>query len=563
MPDILVLCMNRFEKRIKDVLKKELKKEAVLEVPPNPEMGDYAFPCFSLSKDFKKNPNEIAQELCKKIKLDNTIKKVVVNGPYLNFFINKEELAEAILKDIEKQKENYGKGKKNKKIMVEFFHANTHKAIHIGHMRNISLGEALCKLLEFAGFKVVRTNYQGDIGPHVAKCIWGYLNLKEKEPKENKGVWLGNIYSKANEKIKGNEKLENEIKLMTKELYEHDKRLESVWKKTRRYCLDDFNKLYKEFGVKFDRLYFESEVEELGRKISKELLKKGVAKESEGAVIIDLDNLGVVVLVSKEGYALYHAKDLGLAKIKFKEYNVDKSVHVVGKEQERYFEQLFKIFEMIKSPAAGISHHLIYNLVMLPEGKMSSREGNVVLYHDLINKLKKLSEKEVKKRHKDWKKKDVEKAVKQISFGALKFAMINRENNKEIIFDWNKALDFEGETGPYVQYAYARICSILRKYGKKIGADVDFSLLKQEQNIISMLERYPYLIESTAKSYKPHLITRYLLDLAQAFNEYYHRCPVLQAEEKLKKARLLLIDCIKHVLKSGLQILGIEAPERM
>jgi len=558
---------------IKEYIVNELKKltklkEINLEVPPTSNLGDYAFPCYPLAKKLKKNPEDIAVELSQKIEKNDVIQKIETEGPYINFFVNKAVFTEKILKEVFGKKEDYGKGTAEKsKVMVEFFHANTHKGVHIGHVRNMCLGDSLARILTFNGLKVYRTNYQGDIGPHVAKCLWGYLRYKHKPPKEFKGEWLGQIYSKANKGSEGNKKFEQEITEINNKLYSKDKKIVELWKETRKWCLDDFNQIYNSFNVKFDRLYFESEVEELGKKTSLELLKKGIAQESEGAVIVDLKeyNLGVAVLLTKHGNALYHAKDLGLAKLQFSEFKIDKCIHVVGKEQELYFKQLFKIFELMKFKEAMNSYHLIYGLVMLPEGKMSSREGSIVLYVDLIKKLREKANKEVKKRHKDWSKKKIKETAEKIAFSALKFSMLNKENNKMILFDWEKAIDFEGETGPYVQYVYARISSILRKSKTEVTGDVNYMFFDEEAELvlIKLLGKYPKVLENAATNYKPHLVVRYLLELAQKFNEFYQYCPILQSKEHLMQARLLLAYCVREVIANGLKLLGIDVMEEM
>ncbi|MFH1054143.1 MAG: arginine--tRNA ligase [Candidatus Woesearchaeota archaeon] len=563
--------MTDYKEEIIKIIKKatNLKKEEIpIEVPPNPDLGDFAFPCFILSAKLKKNPAEIAGKLKDEIKVGGVISEVKATGPYLNFFLDKGDFSKDILLKVFKEKEDYGKGKKkNKKVMVEFFHANTHKGVHIGHVRNISLGSALARLLESNGFDAIRVNYQGDIGPHVAKCLWGYKHLGKKPPKEGKERWLGEIYALANKKEKQSKKVQEEIKELNKKIYAGDKEIMELWKKTRQWCLDDFKEIYKEFGVKYDRLYFESEVEKRGIEIAKSLEKKKIARESEGALIVDLNKygLGIYVVLTGEGHAVYHTKDLALSELKAKEYKLDNSIHVVGKEQELYFKQLFKTFELIKSPLSGKSHHLIYELVMLPEGKMSSREGNVILYYDLVNKLMSEALKGVKDRHKDWGKKEIEKSAHEIAFGALKFSMLNKENNRVILFDWNKALDFEGDTGPYVQYTHARICSIFRRSNEKIDQNIDFKSLVEpsEQKLIKLLGDYPNLIQKSAEEMKVHSITFYLLDLSHTYNEFYHTCNILKEYDELKKARLFLSECVKQVLENGLEILGIKAPEQM
>ncbi|MBI4153327.1 arginine--tRNA ligase [Candidatus Woesearchaeota archaeon] len=562
-----------FREKIVSLLAKETQLgkdevESLLEVPPDEKLGDFAFPCFALAKKLRKSPVDIAKELASKLNQPGVFSEVRAVGPYVNFFVNASLLAEQTFHDIFKKKDKYGQSKEKKEtVMVEFFHANTHKGVHIGHIRNISIGASLCNLLESVGKKVIRVNYQGDIGPHVAKCIWGYLHLKEKAPAHNKGVWLGEIYAKASKIIEENKQHEEDMQALNKKIYARDPSVVDVWKRTRKWCLDDFNLFYKDFGVKFDRLYFESETEGPGKEVMLYLLKKKIAEESAGAVIMDLKmyGLGVYVGITQQGHGTYNAKDLGLALLKQKEFTFDQSIHVVGSEQELYFKQLFKTFEILKSPLAGKSHHVSYGLVMLPEGKMSSREGTMVLYNHLFAELIQLSEAEIVKRHRGLSAPEVKKRARMIVFAALKYSMISRENSSVLVFDWEKALDFEGDTGPYIQYAHARCASVLRKANKKITERVRYELLSTsyEKKVIAQLSRLEETVRHAALHYKPYLLAKYCLDLAQAFNEFYHNCPVISELTEVMNARLLLVHSVKQVLENGLRTLGIEAPDEM
>ncbi len=542
---------------------------SLIELPPSPELGDYAFPCFLLAKELKKNPKEIAEQLQKEIKPLNFVEKIEVAGPYLNFFVKKHVLAETIISAVLKEKKKFGSSKagKGKKIMVEFFHANTHKAVHVGHIRNISLGESVCRILEATGNKVIRVNYQGDIGLHVAKCLFSYMKEKGNVPQTSRGVWLSGLYAKAHKLYEENPEIAEEINEINRKIYSKDKAVLDAWKKTRKMCLDAFDAMYRSFNVKFDRLYFESEAEAIGKKIVLRELKKGTFLESDGAIIADLkeSDLGVAVLLNKEGNSLYHAKELGLAELKQKEYNFGQSIHVVGKEQELYFRQFFKILEKMGNILGKKSTHLIYELVMLPEGKMSSRTGTVVLYQDLIEKLLSFAEQETRKRHPDWAAGKKDETARKLSFAALKFSMLSVENNKRIVFDWEKALDFEGQTAPYVLYALVRCNSIIKKAGKQKGKP-DFSLLKEddEKELVSLLKDFPQKVSDASQHYSPHIIVHYLLSLANNFNSFYHKIPVLQAESKeLVKARLALVKATAQVIQNGLELLGIETLEEM
>ncbi|MBS1266683.1 MAG: Arginine--tRNA ligase [Candidatus Woesearchaeota archaeon] len=564
--------MHQFKDQISQKLVKltKLSKseiDSLLEVPPDPKLGDYAFPCFSLARTFKKAPNKIAQNLAEKFEVDETIRKVEVKGPYLNFFIGTKELAQNILMQIKKQKQKYGISKTKKRtILIEGWQPNTHKAFHIGHIRNAMVSESISRIFEFQGHKVIRSSYMGDIGAHVAKWIWYYTkHYKGKIPKNNVTKWAGEIYTKATQISAENEEYQKQINDIQKKLESQDKELTKIWKKTRELCIKDLWQIFEELDCKIDRPYWESEVEQPGIKIVKQQLEKGNAEYSEGAIIADLEkyNLKVLVLLKSNGTSLYSTKDLALAYLKSEEYEFDQSLYIVGSEQEFHFKQLFQYLKIIGYPDADKVSHVSYGLVSLKQGKMSSRKGNIVLYEDLRDKLLKLAKSQISNRNLDEKQK--QKVSRIVTFAALKFSMLNQDPKKFIIFDPKQALSFEGETGPYLQYTHARICSILRKSPQKAITNVNFSLLqtKSEHNLIKQLGTFPDTVSQAASHYKPSSICRYLLDLAQMFNEFYHKHRVLSDNLELSKARLALIDSTRQVLENGLLLLGIQAPERM
>lgn len=554
-----------------DLLKNE-KIEETLETPPNPKFGDLASNIsFSLSKKLKKSPQAIADEIVKKIKIPkgSPIEKVEAKAGYINFFLNYSRIAKSSLKGILKEKNSYGSSSigKKKKIMVEFAHPNTHKGFHIGHLRNICIGESVSRILEFTGHKVVRTNYQGDIGPHVAKCLWGFINLhKSKAPKENRGDWLGQVYAEAARKFDEDEKVKQEVMEINKKLYERDKEYLKLWKMTRKWSLDNFDKIYKELGSKFDKLYFEADVEKRAKEISKKLLKKGIAKLSEGAIIIDLSkyDLGIYVLLTKEGNPLYESKDLALAEQQFGDFKIDRCIHVVGAEQKFYFQQLFKVFELIGSPGSKKSYHLVYELVTLKKGKMSSRLGTIVLYSQLRDEILKKTLKEIEKRNPKMSKKEKLDLAKKIGLGALKYGMLRIGYDRLLVFDMEEALQLEGNTGPYLQYAHTRCDGILKKTKKWKENFENENLSKEEKKIIKKLIEFPNVVERALKDFRPHYICNYAYDLANIFSEFYHACPVLKAEtKKLRDFRLSLVKATKITLKNSLSLLGIDTPERM
>ena len=553
-----------------DLLKDENIGET-LETPPQLEFGDMASKiCFSLPKKLRKSPFDIANEIVKKIKIpkDSLISKVEAKAGYINFFFNYPKITKVILKTILKEKDSYGSsGTGNKKIiMVEFAHPNTHKGFHIGHLRNISTGESISRILEFTGHKVVRANYQGDIGPHVAKALWGFINLyKCKSPKEKKGEWIGEVYTEVNKKFSDDEAVNKEVLEINNKLYSGDKKILELWKMTRKWCLDDLENIYKQLDTKFDKYYFESQVEKRAVEISKELLEKGIAQQSEGAIIIDLSkyNLSTFVLLTREGNPVYESKDLALAERQFGDFKFDRCIHVVGSEQKLYFQQLFKVFELIDSPGAGKSYHLVYELVNLKTGKMSSRLGSVVLYTQLRDKILKKIQKEIEKRNSKLSKKEKQTLAEKIAIGALKYGMLSMSCDKVLIFDWEKALMLEGNTGPYLQYAHTRCNGILSKVKNWKDNAVNENLTCGEEKLVKKLSEFPEVVEQTLRDFRPHYLCNYAYDLATIFSEFYHLCPVLKAEKELRDFRLSLVKATKITLKNCLNLLGIDTPEKM
>jgi len=556
---------------IANLLRKQigLRKEEILsliEIPPSPELGDYAFPCFHLASKLRKNPNLIAQELAGKIKLTKEISQVKAVGAYLNFFINKNFLAEKVITGVLKAKKSAGKNKG--KIMTEYCHANTHKAFHIGHARNICIGESLSRVFEFLGYKVVRANYQGDIGMHVARTLWGLLNLsrlKLKEPEKDKGKWLGIVYAKSSQASQ-DKNIAEQINQLNQKLYSGDKKLLALWKKTRKWSIDYFEKtIYPDFGAKFNRFYFESEVEKKGTEIVNTLLKRRIAELSEGAIIMDFRNqdLGVFILLKSDKTPLYSTKDLALAELQNKEYNPDKILHIVGSEQNFYFKQLIKTIEAYNPGLAKKEEHISYELVVLPSGKMASRAGEVILYDDTLAKIIGLIKAEIKKRESKISASELEKRAKKIALGAVKYAMLSQDVKKSIVFNEHEITRFEGNTGPYLQYSYARASSILKKAKRTLKHDKlkIIDLKEQEITLIKKLGEFPEVIKKTNAQLNPSILANYSFELSQSFNEFYHSCQVIGSSEE--SFRLSLVQAFRIVIKQALFLLGIDVLEEM
>lgn len=553
------------EQEIKIALKKVLKRDVELEVPPDSSLGDYAFPCFSLAKKFKKNPHDIAVDLSKKIKGGF---RVEVNGAYLNFFVNKNKLAKSVLGEILKEKEGYGgkKLKKPRKILVESPGPNTNKPLHLGHLRNLFLGTSVKNLLSKIGNKVIIVDIVNDRGIHISKSMLAYhLYGKNKKPDMKTDHFVGKYYVLYNQKLKQHSELDEQAAELLVKWENGDKKTVALWKKMNKWALDGFKETYSALGFKVDKVYYESEHYKEGKNIVLKGLKKGVFKKDKTeAINIDLskEGLGEKVLLRKDGTSVYVTQDLSLAMKRYNDFKMDQMIYVVGNEQIYHFKVLFTLLNKLKLKFAKNCFHLAYGMVNLPEGKMKSREGSVVDADDLIDMMIDLARKEIKLRYKGLSKKEVEERAKVIGLGALRFFILRIDPYKDMVFDPKQSISFEGDTGPYVQYGYARCSSILRK-GKKVGK-VDYSLFNQyDFALASLLGKFPDVVDKAAFDFKPSSIAYYLLDLVKTFNEFYDKNPVLKVDKVLRNSRLDLVSATRFVLKSGLGLLAIDVLEEM
>ncbi|PIN86009.1 arginine--tRNA ligase [Candidatus Woesearchaeota archaeon CG10_big_fil_rev_8_21_14_0_10_44_13] len=565
-----------FKKDIIKLLKSDLKEieidESMLQVPPHPDMGDYSLPCFNFSKQLNKGPSEIAQDLVRKINLKQPIARVQVKGPYLNFFINKAVMAQAVTSEIAKQKAKYGRiEKKKENIMVEYPSPNTNKPLHLGHVRNMLIGDSVSDIFSFLGDKVVRANMNNDRGVHICKSMLAYKKFgKGKKPGKGEKTdhFVGDFYVKFNQEAEKNPELEKEAQEMLQRWEKGDKETVKLWKLMNTWAYEGFEETYEKLGVSFDKYYYESDYYKKGKEIVSKGLKKGIfKKDGNGAIMVELEKYGLPnkILLRADGTSVYMTSDIYLAQLKFKDYKLDKSIYVVGSEQNMHFRQLFRILEILGNKWAGRCYHLSYGMVYLPEGRMKSREGTVVDADDLIDEMVNVAEKEILKRDPKIDKKELKKRAEVIGLGALKFFMLKIDPARDMIYNPEESISFEGETGPYVQYTYARICSIMAKHGKKPNAKADFKLLteKCEEELVRKLGDFPPAVRQAAEHYRPSVIAVYLIKLCQAFNTFYHEVPVLQAEKEVKEARLALIDAVKQVIANGLDLMGIEYVERM
>ncbi|MFA5413734.1 MAG: arginine--tRNA ligase [Patescibacteria group bacterium] len=542
--------------------------EEDLAFPPNPEFGDLSLPCFNFAKAQGISPPEISKELAEKIKPAGIVGKIAAAGPYLNFFLDKRKMARLVLNHILKEKEKYGNSKmgKGKRVMIEFSNANTHKEYHVGHLRNLCYGDTVARLLSVTGHKATPVSYINDFGIHVAKTLWAYEKFyKNEKPPENLGYFLGQIYARSTAEIEKDPEAKEEVSALMTKIESRRGSEYKLWQETREWSIKQFEEIYKEMGVSFDKIFYESEVIDEGRKIVDDLFQKNFLVKSQGAVIANLEkyNLGVLLFLRSDGTALYPVADIPLAIKKFKKYKLDESIYVVDVRQSLYFEQLFKILELLGYKQKMI--HLGYEFVKLPSGMMSSRTGNVITYENLRTEALERAIAETKKRHANWSEEQIKETAEKIVVGAMRFEMVKVGKEQTITFDIDRALHFEGFTAAYLQYTHARICSIIRKAKIKISDKIDFDKFQEkwEYNLMIELAKFPDILEKAALAYNPAVLADYLYGLARAFSDFYRDVKVIGTDPEAQKARIALIDAVKIVLVKGLNVLGIAAPEEM
>ncbi|TAN32649.1 arginine--tRNA ligase [Patescibacteria group bacterium] len=543
---------------------------------------DIAIPCFNLKTRVQDNAEGVmvAQRIVGSLKSARTelpfLDEVKQVSSYVNITLNAGEIANLVLRQATKKDFGASKTGKGKKVMVEFAHPNTHKQFHIGHLRNICTGESVARILENAGHKVIRANYQGDVGMHIAKCLWGILkfpisNFQFPKAIDERVKLLGEAYAKGALAYEESELAKKEIEVINEKIYsKKDKDINKLYKETREWSLEYFGKIYKRVGSKFDRLYFESETFAPGKDIVLVGLNKGIFKESQGAVIFEGEKYGLHnrVFLNSRGLPVYEAKDLALARLQFQEYKPEYILHVVAKEQTDYFKVVFKAMEFTLPESKGREKHLVYGWVSLKEGKMSSRSGNVVLGEWLLDEVKK----KVAEAMKEHNVRDREGVLEKVAMAAVKYAFLRTSISNDIVFDINQSVSLTGDSGPYLQYIVARISSILKKAGRgSFGLPFRRGDAPQgqrgiepaEKSLLLSLSEFPEVAQSAAEETDPSKIAHYLLGLAQSFNSFYGQCPVLPADEEMKKFRLAIIRAVKNVMEKGLRLLGIESVEEM
>jgi arginyl-tRNA synthetase len=542
-------------------------------------------------KPVPQRAQEIAEQVKDEVGSVKGIGHVEAVKGYLNLYFSTEEYASHVVNTILQEGAEFGQGKKKtERVMVEYAQPNTHHSFHIGHARTTLLGESLARIMELNGFETIRASYPGDIGLGVITVLWAYNKFyKGQEPHgiHERGQWLLKIYTEATHLLETKENETPEEKAL-REAYEAERRemyrkwdagdpaVRALWLETREWSMEELRDVLNMLDVKIDVWFFESDVDEPSKAIVDELLQKGIAEDERpqgGPVIVKIDEkLGLTkekyrtaVILRSDGTSLYLTKDLALAKVKFEQYHVDRSIYVVDFRQSLHFQQAFKILELWGFPQAVKCYHLSYGYITLPEGAMSARRGRVVLFKDVADEAERRALAAMTERTPEMSNTQRIQTAQQIGLGALAYSILSVDNNKDIVFDVNAALSFDGRTAPYIQNAYVRANSILRKAGGAPDfASFEHELDSHEVELIDLLSRFPDTVEQAAQEYRPLVVANYAYDLANTFHSFYHSVPVIQAESAAVQAsRLRLVAAARQVLANALRLLVIQAPEVM
>lgn len=569
--------------------------QAELATPPNSEMGDFAFPCFQKAKAEGKNPAEVAIEIAQQLndvfqkedmKQSSLIREVKAFGPYVNFFLDEKELARFVLSGMG---ENYGEHDigSGKQVLIEFGCPNPMKVFHLGHLKNLITGEAVVRTFENAGYDVVRTNYQGDVGMHIAKVLWGVLHGEtfgangswdtadktmteiSKLGLEERIAIVGKAYAEGATAYEAGGAVEDDIRHLNELVYEKDPRIQTVYNTARQWSLEYFDTIYKKLDSHFDKMYFESETFERGIELVQEGKDRGIFRESEGAIIFSGSeyDLHDRVFINSKGYPTYEGKELALAEKHFSDFDPHMVIHVVGKEQTGYFQVVIKALEQLMPQTTGREYHLVGGYLQLKGNqKMSSRSGNVISGDALIGEVEEGIQAILANREETH---DLpEDVVATITAASLKYAMLKANVSEDVAFDMEETVSTSGDSGPYLLYIVARINSILDKIqdtrSKQFPiSNFQFLISLEEKQLLLILAEYTEVTKKAVESYDPSHVAKYTFELAQAFNAFYANCPVLDAEADVQAFRVALIRAVRDVMTRGLLLLGIETVERM
>ena len=522
---------------------------------------------------------QIATQVSEALRLPSGFQRIEAVNGYLNLYFDPLEFTRRVVDAVLEAGDRFGWGEtKGKRILVEFSQPNTHKAFHVGHLRNVVLGDALCNILEAAGYEVVRANYINDTGLHVIKWLWNYQKFHTgEEPGQDKTRWMGDLYAEANKRLEENPELESEVRQLYARWDRRDPEVMALWQKTRQWSLEGFDQIYAMLGVRFDHIFYDHELEKPGQELVEELIRKGIAVDERpaGPVIVRIDELlglkketyRVLVVLRSDGTSLYATKDLPLAIKKFEMFNPDLSVYVIDVRQSLYLQQIFKTLALMGHPEwAERCYHFSYEIVNLPGNvTIASREGTVVLLEDLVREARQRALEVVHEKNPALSPAEMEEVARVVALGSIKYPMLARDATKIVTFDWQTALDFNGQAAPYIQYAHVRANSILRKMEAPLPPSLlpTHELHPTEIQLIDWISRIPGEVQRAAQEMRPLYLTNLAYELARAFNDFYAECQVLKADEATRAARLRLVAAAKQAMANLLRMLGIIPPEVM
>lgn len=539
-----------------------------IEMPPNKHMGDFAYPCFKLAKQFKKAPALIAQELSEKIVKPDFIEEIKVQNAYINFFVSKSVYVKEVLEQVLCQNEKYGNSTvgEGKTIVIDYSSPNIAKPFHVGHLRSTVIGNALYQIFETLGYHCEGVNHLGDWGTQFGKLIVAYQKWGSKEAVEQYGIQeLMRIYVKFHEEAEKDATLEDEARSWFVKMQNGEQEALSLWKWFYNISIKEFDRVYDMLGVHFDAYTGESFYNDKMAAVVEELEQKNLLKQSEGAMIVDLEQekMPPCLIIRKDGGTLYATRDITAALYRKNTYHFDKCIYLTALDQNLHFSQWFTVIKKMGYDWWKDLIHVPFGLVSLDSGKLSTRHGNVVLMEELLNQAILETQKIIEQKNPDLPNK--KEVAEQVGIGAVIFNDLYNSRIKDVVFSWERMLNFDGETGPYVQYTHARACSILRKGECSLAQNIDYSKLTDDASmeVCKLLEQFPKKIQEAADKLEPFIVTRQLVSLSQAFNKFYHDNVILTSEEQTKQARIALVIAVKTVLKKGLALLGIKAPEQM
>ena len=555
---------------VTNIEKEELK--TYIEIPPNSDLGDYAFPCFKLAKSLRKAPPVIASEIKEAIKLDDgSIEKIEIVGGYLNIYINKASLAETVLKEVAQKQEKYGSSNigMGKNVVIDYSAPNIAKPFHIGHLRSTVIGGALYKIYNFLGYNSVGINYLGDWGLQFGKVMAGYDMWKDEYDFSQSEIQaILKIYVRFCQEEKERPELTELAREYFKRLEDGEEKEVETWKWIRRISLENYQKTYNLLNSKFDSYNGESYYNDKMDAVVDELREKGLLKESEGAQVVDLSEYDMppCIIITSAGTTIYATRDLASLKDRINKYDFDKAIYVVGNEQRLHFKQVFKVLELMGYPEyAKKCEHVPFGLVVDKDGeKIGSRKGNSVFLEDILKEAIQKVEKIIDEKNPGLE--DKGEVARKVGVGAIIFNDLSNSRIKDEIFDWDMLLNFQGETGPYIQYIYVRTRSLLEKAGYVPDLEnINFSKLQEKEAVetLKLLYRFNEFVTLAADKNEPSIISRYLIDVAQNFSTFYNEHKIITEDKTVQDARLALTYAVGTVLKSGVTLLGMEMPNKM